>query len=941
MTAAGRRWAWIAVQYALAVGLGVAGYLVVVSEGPGWLTALDEAGYVVLHPEMAWVLAAIPLLIAMRAHTLSDLPKLQQGLSIVLKGAFICALGLALIDVQKVETTARKAATVYVIDVSESLPDAALEAARVEVEKTWRAALAIPVEARPEVRLVVFANGAQEVPLPVLAPGASPESAKLPPIQRLAVASGGAADPASPFARRAPATNLQAGLRLALTLFPESQLPRIVVATDGLETEGSLAAESDTLVRFGVPLHWLDLGPIERPNELMVTKLEIPAGIEAKIPFKVVTRVKASRAMRARCEVQVEGIVATSGEHDLSQGDSTLEHELTIPEGGDKKVAVQCSPLAAKDDRFASNNRYELPVKVPERPKVLYVEGETRYQKNLAAALQEDFDVEFRGPRGTPTSVAEAERFDLIFISDVPRTGDMGAEYLSSGQMRVLEQYAKKGGGLVFAGGENSFGPGGWGQTILERDVLPVRLDVQRKEETPNLALMLVIDKSGSMAGPKIELAKQAAIATLRVLQPDDLLGIVAFDSRPEDLLPFTRAVNQLRITDAVARMRSSGGTNIFEALDHAYNALAKIDAKVKHIILLTDGQSSPAGVIEIASSASLERITISTVAVGVGSDQALLSKIAEAANGRFYFTNSPQNIPQLFLQETSEVTRKALVEDPFVPRVDPRFRGLQMFKGIPIDNLPELVGYVSTRAKPRAEVLMTSHLGEPILARWRLGLGEVVVWTSDVKNRWAHYWLRWSGYAKFWRQLVRDTLRTETEDPSYQMVADIAGNTLTVGVDAIDGDDRFVDGVASEVTVTDPDGKERPLALVQVAAGRYEGHLPLTSFGPYTVRGKHTPKGAEGSTDATYRSFATVAWPFPDEHLVGAPDLSTVEAVAAATGGVKNPTPATLFDVGNAKTTSHVPLWPEPLPWALGFLVADVLLRRVRFFGKTELKWL
>jgi len=930
MSPGARRWSWIAAQYALAIGLGLAGYLIIQSEGPGWLVALDDAGYVVVHPEMAWALAAIPFLIAMRAHTLSDLPKTQQVLSIALKGAFIGALALALIDVQKVETTARKAATVYVIDVSESLPDAALEAARVEVEKTWRAALALPVETRPEVRLVTFANGAKEVPLPILAAGASPESAILPPLQRMVVPPDGA-----------PATNLQAGLRLAMTLFPESQLPRIVVASDGLETEGSLAAESDTLQRFGVPVHWLDLGPIERPNELMVTRLEIPAGIQPKVPFKVTTRLKASRAMRARCEVQVDGIVATTAEHDVPQGDSTIEHELKIDEGGDKKVAVQCSALIAKDDRFASNNRYELPVKVPERPKVLYVEGETRYQKNLAAALQEDFDVEFRGPRGTPTSVTEAEKFDLIFISDVPRVSDMGGENLSSGQMRVLEQYARKGGGLVFAGGENSFGPGGWGQTILERDVLPVRLDVQRKEETPNLALMLVIDKSGSMAGPKIDLAKQAAIATLRVLQQDDLLGIVAFDSRPEDLLPFTRAVNQLRIRDAVARMRSSGGTNIFAALDHAYNALAKVDAKVKHIILLTDGQSSPAGVIELASSASLERITISTVAVGVGSDQTLLSKVAEAANGRFYYTNDEQNIPQLFLQETSEVTRKALVEDPFTPRVDARFRGLQMFRGINVDALPSLIGYVSTRAKPRAEVLMTSHLGEPVLARWRLGLGEVVVWTSDVKNRWAHYWLKWPGYAKFWRQLVRDTLRTETEDPSYQMVADIAGSTLTVGVDAVDGDDRFVDGVTSEVTVTDPDGKERPLALTQVAAGRYEGQVPLTSFGPYTVRGKHTPKQVEGTPEATYRSFATVAWPFPDEHLVGAPDLTALKALAAATGGVQNPTPATLFDVGDAKTESHVPLWPEPLPWALGFLVADVLLRRVRFFGKTELKWL
>lgn len=924
-----RRGLWIAAQYALALALFAAGVIVVGRDGEGWLAALSEAGYVVRHPEMLWALAAIPALIMVRAHTLSDLPRLQQALSIGLKGAFIAALTLALIDVQKVETTAKKAAAVYVVDVSESLPDAALEAARAEVEKVWRASLAEPEATRPELRLVVFGNGAKEIPLPALPPGAGPDKAVLPPLPRLPVPPGGA-----------PATNVQAGLRLALTLFPEGQLPRVVIATDGLETEGSLAAEGETLARFGVPVSYLDLGPIERPNELMVMKLEVPEQIQPRVRFEVATTVKASRAMKARCEVQLDGIVATTGEHELVAGDNRLTHELTIPEGGDKKIAVSCAPAVASDDRFATNNRYELPVKVPERPKVLYVEGETRYQKNLAAALQEDFDVEFRGARGTPTSLAEADKYDLIFISDVPRKGEMESEILTSGQMRVLEQYAKKGGGLVFAGGVNSFGPGQWGDTILEREVLPVRLDVKQRQERPNLALMLIIDRSGSMAGPKMDMAKEAAKATISVLDKNDYLSVVAFDSRPDLILAPTRAANEMKIAQSVERIRSGGGTNVFAALDFGYNELVKVQATLRHIILLTDGQSSPTGIIELAAQAALEHITISTVAVGVGSDQSLLSKVAETANGRFYVTSSGQNIPQIFLQETNEVTRKALVEDLFVPRVDPRFRGLQMFRGLDMAKAPALTGYVATRAKPRAEVIMTSHLGEPILARWRLGLGEVVAWTSDVKNHWAHYWLKWSGYAKFWRQLVRDTLRTETEDPSYQMVADVSGNVLTVGVDAIGDDDRFIDGVASEVVVTDPNGREIPLPLTQVAAGRYEGKLPVSVFGPYTIRGKHTPAGS-GEGGATYRSFATVAWPFPDEHLVGAPDLSQVEALAKATGGSKNPSAAALFDVGDAKTESHVPLWPEPLPWALGFLVADVLLRRVRLFGRTELEWL
>ncbi len=924
-----RRTLKIAAHYLAVLILSISGYLVFQAFSPGWISDLSEAGYIVGSPEMALALFLIPLLLVLRAHTLSDLPRLQESLSFLLKSSFVALITFSLLDISKLEKDPKKAALVYVVDVSESMPDSALEKARVEAERAFHESLDLTPDLRPELRVVTFADRATEVFLP---PVAGTEKPTLPAFSRI---------PSSPG--KAPSTDLQGGLRLALSLLPDGLPPRVVLISDGLETEGALLSEEDALSRFGVPVSWVDLGDLERPNELMVVGLEIPDQLRPRVPFKVTARLKANAPLKARCETSVDGRVEKTSEHEVPAGDFQVIEELTVNEGGDKKVAVDCKPLVQTADRFTTNNRFELPIHVPERPRILYVEGESRYQKNLTAALQQDFDVELRGARGVPSSLAEAETFDLIFISDVPKSNDMGMEYLSTGQMRVLEQYARKGGGLIFAGGEQSFGPGGWGGTILEREVLPVRLDVQRKQEMPGLALMLVVDRSGSMAGPKLELAKQGAIATLNALQPDDLLGICAFDSRPGELVTLQRAANRFKITDAVSRLRSGGGTNIFAAIDFAYTELTKVDAKVKHIIVLTDGQSNRAGVLELAQQAALDKITISSVAVGMGSDQDLLQRLAEAAGGNYYFTNSPESIPKLLLQETSEVTRKSYVEDRFKPRLDPRFRGLQMFRGLDMENVPSLIGYVSTRAKPRAEVLMTSHLNEPVLARWRLGLGKVLVWTSDVKNRWAHYWLSWPGYAKFWRQVVRDTARTETEDPSYAMVADIAGNTLTVGVDAIDENDQFIDAVKSEVTVIDPTGKEHPMALTQVAAGRYEGSMPLEVFGAYTIRGTHKPlaQATGGAADPTYRSFATIAHPFPDEHRVAPPDRSIFERLATATGGKMNPAPKELFDVAGAHTERRVPTWPEPLPWALGLLLADVLMRRVRLYGKTDLRWL
>ncbi|MEC9071811.1 MAG: VWA domain-containing protein, partial [Myxococcota bacterium] len=567
---------------------------------------------------------------------------------------------------------------------------------------------------------------------------------------------------------------------------------------------------------------------------------------------------------------------------------------------------------------------------VPARSRVLVVEGERRFRRNLVAALEEDFDVELRGAEGVPSTVGDARDFDLILVSDVPRYRAYGGENLGASHVRALETYVREGGALVMTGGENSFGPGGYGGTPLERRLLPVHLDVETQEDVPSLALMLVIDRSGSMSGPKITLAKEAARATMDVLQPSDMLGVMAFDSAPHTVVRLQRAANRLRITDSLSKLRPGGGTSIFPALDKAYEALEGVEAKVKHIILLTDGVSSHRGqVLDLVNQRARSKTTVSSVAVGLGSDQGLLMQIAEVGGGRYYFTDRPDNIPKLFLKEASEVTRRSLVEDRFRARVVRRHRHLQIFKGLDMGRAPPLLGYVSTRPKRAAEVLMVTHTGEPLLARWRLGLGQVAVWTSDVKNKWGHYWLKWSGFAQLWRQLIRETRRVEKQDPTLDLSLDIAEGTLSVAVDAIDEADRFMDDLESEVVVEGPTGKEETVALRQTAPGRYEGSLPVTAYGPYTARGGHHTPGEEEAT--AYRSFATAVWPYPSELLVGEPDLEPLKTLSAATGGVCDPSLPQLFDTGGQRLPRPSPHWPLGVFIALAAVLADVLLRRIR----------
>ena len=912
-----RAWLRPALSWGAATLLVIAIFILEGSLWPSLVDDLASDGYRVVAPEAFWGLLAIPGLVGLTGHSLSDLPWAQRAISLLLKSSFVALAVLALVDLRTTEGTSEGTAVVYVVDVSESVPDAMLEGAQVAIQRSLDAASILPLAERPFIRVVTFAKTATEVPLASGADGPQLLEAFVRP---------------APDA--VPGTDIGAGIARGLSLLPDGRAGRLVLVTDGHRTQGSFAADLETLKRFDVPVDYLSFADLPLRRELMVLSLVATGdNLKPKIPFEMQLTVDATVPMAVICKVTVESGEEATQEVALSGGRETISFELTVAEGGEKSVTGTCTPAVPTDDSFDSNNTFPTRIALEEKPRVLYVEGETRMRQNLITALNTDFEVETRGARGTPATFADASKFDAIIISDVPRLDDNGLENMTASQMGVLERYATGGGGLIITGGENALGPGGYGQTALERSVLPVRLDVQRRQDTPGLALVLVIDRSGSMSGPKLELAKQAAIETLNVLQPSDLLGVFPFDTRVTELVPLQRASNRFRITDTLSKLKPGGGTNIFAGLDAAYTALLKVEAKVKHIILLTDGQSSRTGVVELATQAGIDRITISTVAVTAASDTSLLRRVAEAARGRYYFTNSPQQLPQLFLKETSEVTRKAIVEGRFRPRVSSQFRTLQMFSGIDFAGAPPLLGYVSTRPKPRAEVLMTSHLGEPLLARWRLGLGRVVVWTSDVKNKWSHHWLGWGGYAKFWRQVVRDQLRVDKGTPVMNLETAIEGDTLVVSVDAIDADDRFIDGMTHTVDVTGPEGATTAMTMRQVAAGRYEGRMTMPALGPYSIKGSHR---APGDDDGDVReSRATVAWPFPDERLVGPPRLQEVAAMANATGGLENPSTEALIAPRDSTTVREKPIWPTLIPWMLIALILDVLMRRVRIVDR------
>ncbi len=919
MSERARRWLWLGGLGALLVALAAALYRFVLA-APADAFKWQRAGvkYELLEPRALAVLLLAPVLLYVLGKSLADLPWQQRALSVLLRIAFLLLLGLGLTRLVRSDETHR-VATVVLLDVSDSVAEATLDKARGEIEKLYQAKGAQDV-----VKLVAFAARPRAVPLEQDGKLSLPRSADL----RWKDVEGAK--------KTEPGSNVQAALQLSYGLFPPGYLKRIVLLSDGLETEGSLLSEANHARRFGARLF---VRPFRDPppGEVAVRALRLPDKVDIGQPFEVTAEVYASRATSAKARLyQGETLNGLDGVRDvqLKAGDNELKFKSVVRLGGEVTYALKLSDIPLGADRFAQNNAMDVTLDVPGRPQILYVEGQAQRGRGsyLVSALSaQQFDVDLRPPSAMPGSLRELERYDLFILSDVPR------EAVSDAQQDLIERYVRDlGGGFLFAGGESGFGLGGWGHSTLER-LLPVRMDAERRKEMPGVAMALVIDRSGSMTGLPMEMAKAACRATVETLQGDDLIEVIAFDSTPQRYVKMQPARYRSRIQNDIARIQPGGGTEIFSSLDMAYQDLSVVQARKKHVVLLTDGQAPVQGIKDLATGMLAEAITVTTVGLGEGVNQDLLRAVADAGGGRFHMVPDPNSLPKIFTRETELIAQQAAVEEWFpVEQVG----NADFLKGIAVSAAPLLHGYVATQLKPApAQLILQSDRGDPILARWRAGLGWAVAWTSDVKNNWAVDWLRWSGFSKFWGQFAREHMRVKRRQ-ELPMQSEMRESTVRAVVDAFTADERFDNTLESKLIVTGPatskgKGERREVPMRRTAPGRYEAELRLDEYGSFLLRAEHARVAKDGSLQPFAMSFGHVSNPYPREYGRFEPDIELQARAATAAGGSVDPEPARVFDPQGEKITFYRPLWSRFVLAAIVVFLLDLLVRRVRLFDR------
>ncbi|HEU4938753.1 MAG TPA: VWA domain-containing protein [Vicinamibacterales bacterium] len=838
-------------------------------------------------PAALWLLALVPLVWLAPLVARTTFNPRQRVLQAAARSLLLAALALAIAR-PVLSTSSPRQSIVYVVDVSHSIASRAIEEAARTIDE-------MNGNLRPAwSRILVFGSTTATVS----------DTAAL---RRLAPIDG--APETQPVDRSG--SDLEAALNAARGQLAPDSTPRVILFTDGHSTEGAVENAIARLQGAHIPV-FVEPMVVRSLGDAWIDRIDLPERIAAGGTFAATVAVGAQRAGSGTVTLRADGAVVATREVALRQGLTPVVLEGQIDSAGSHVLAAS---LSLANDPLAANNTLEVAAEIMPRARVLYVEGAPQSARYLTSALRDaGFDVVVKPPAGVPASAAALDALDVVVLSDVARSA------IPDPAIAALTQWVEKGGGgLLVAGGESVFGEAGYQKSAIER-ISPVTFE--RKDE-PEVALVLVLDRSWSMAGPSIDLCKAAAQAAVDVLTDKQVVGIITFNDQYDWNVPLsTVGQNRAGIREKIAGIVPSGPTRIYPAVEQAYVALRSTKARAKHVVVLSDGRSLPDDHESLVRKMAEAHITVSSVAVGPAADRELLHNIAVWGKGRDYTVQNAKELPEVFVKEAKNAATPSFDEKDITPVVKaPAFLG-----AVDAAHAPKLKGITATVLKDTALEVMSTDEGDPLLAFWPIGLGRTAVFASDVKDRWATNWIKWRGYGPFFAAVVHAIERQRPRLLDLEAVAgpiDQGRREIRVSIEARDQNGGYRDLLRPTVTVSSEQGRTANVSLRQVAPGRYEATVLADAGRPVTLT----------TTDPTGTISRVVVADSAAEYRFRPTDEALLRSIASATGGSWKPELSQLAAAPTDRHSERRPLWPALTIAALCLWFVDLLLRRIRVF--------
>ena len=688
------------------------------------------------------------------------------------------------------------------------------------------------------------------------------------------------------------ATNFEAALTSSMSAVPAGYIPRVALISDGNENQGSTARAVAELERLHVPVDTIPLTG-RSSMALRLESLSMPRIAYAGEQIPIDVTVNAPERVSSTIEIAAEGKSLGRTAVELQKGLNHLRVHARVKTSGVTSLSGS-----------VGETRFEQAIEL-RRAKVLYLSQDPAgTEANLLQAFdQADFEI-----------VRDASLLDRDPIGvQLVILNNLDLNSLSLARKQRLESYTKNGGGLLLIGGERQLYKDDRKMDALDQ-ALPAKLAPPKTPQGTSVAL--IIDKSSSMEGRKIELARLSAIGVIDHLHPVDSIGVLIFDNSFQWAVPMRRAEDKSLIKRLVSGITPDGGTQIAPALTEAYRKVVNSKGTYKHIVLLTDGISEEGDSIELARDAASHQVTISTVGLGQDVNRSYLEKVAATSGGRSYFLNEPQGLEQILLKDVQDFSGSTAIERRLTPVVQ---RKAEVLEGVGMESAPPLRGYAKFVAKPGAETILAvdPDSRDPLYTRWQYGLGRAAVFASDAKSRWAEAWIGWPGFDKFWINVARDLL-THTDASEASAHYDSANEDILVSYQL--AADVPEPAEIPQIFAIGPNGFEKRIPVSKSVGGSYRGRLHIGRLsGLFRIRPLQDSN-----------LFPEIGLYRDQEELRDyGSNTKLLAQISALTGGRFNPPPDSLFDARGRAMYVTWRLWPLLLGLTIALTIAELVARK------------
>ncbi|KKC35916.1 hypothetical protein WH87_15225 [Devosia epidermidihirudinis] len=709
--------------------------------------------------------------------------------------------------------------------------------------------------------------------------------------------------------------DLAASIQLAAATVPFGEPAQIVVSGAAQSDPSGMIALADSLATRQVTLD--SLAPTPLDDLVSVTSLDAPMPVFGGDTFALVGFVHATRDTAATLRFTRDGEPLVEQQVALVAGDNRVETIIADVTQGSAAYALT---VTATGDTIAANNTLTTIVDAKGAGQIAVIANDPERGAAFSAWLDSQGITSVAlEPKAAPYRIEEWKAYDGAALLDVP------AIALTTQQQEQLESaVAEQGLGLLILGGPNSFGPGGYLETPLER-ASPLSSRVPR--DAPEATLVFVLDRSGSMQQPvgngtRLDIAKQATLAAVRLLNRNSEVGVIVFDSEATAVLPLQRIDDPQVVATALSNVDPGGGTSVYPGLEAAYEMLRSTDTPARHIIVMTDGLSQPADFPGLLTEIRNAGITVSSVSIGKGAERTLIEQIARLGGGTFHATDDFAALPSILSQEAMLLSGSPIEQGTTQPLWAARDEAF--LRGLP-PQMPTIDGFVLTTAKPEASLSMVvpDTKGEPmpLLASWRYGAGQVLALTTEAVGPWSAQWQQLDSYPALWAQAIRQFLPPVDRS---DVVVNIAqrGDSFVVEVN-VQGTSL---GTVPTLTVTGTDAVAQPITLRPLGANRYGAEVTPSVEGHY--RFDATAGSVSNSKTLALGYSANLGQPVADVGL---------RQLVAATGGqfeAASVSPPPSVD----RWTLHS-VWPFWLAIALALFMLELAVRYTSLIKPRQLQ--